>query len=105
MATVYQIVTDQIISQLEAGVAPWRKPWVTSAPKNLISGKEYRGLNTFMLSASGFPRPEWLTFKQAEKLGGKLVVAPRDIPEVGRFAVIQDPQGATIAIITYAKKQ
>jgi antirestriction protein ArdC len=77
MATVYQIVTDQIISQLEAGVAPWRKPWVTSAPKNLISGKEYRGLNTFMLSASGFPRPEWLTFKQAEKLGATIKAGER----------------------------
>jgi predicted enzyme related to lactoylglutathione lyase len=45
------------------------------------------------------------TAKLAQKLGGKIIVPPRDIPEVGRFAVIQDPQGAAIAIITYAKKQ
>ena len=24
---VYQIVTDRIIAQLEAGVIPWQKPW------------------------------------------------------------------------------
>jgi antirestriction protein ArdC len=72
MPTVYEIVTQTIIAQLEAGVAPWRRPWITSAPKNLISGKEYRGINTFMLSASGFPRPEWLTFNQASKLGASV---------------------------------
>jgi antirestriction protein ArdC len=72
MASVYEIVTQQIIVQLEAGVAPWRKPWITSAPKNLVSGKEYRGINTFMLSAAGFPRPEWLTFNQASKLGASV---------------------------------
>jgi predicted enzyme related to lactoylglutathione lyase len=33
------------------------------------------------------------------------MVGPQDIPEVGRFAVLKDPQGAAIAIITYAKKK
>jgi len=27
-----------------------------------------------------------------------------DIPTVGRFATIMDPQGATISLITYAKR-
>jgi predicted enzyme related to lactoylglutathione lyase len=38
-------------------------------------------------------------------LGGKVLVAPRDIPNVGRFAVIADPQGAMLALITYFKKE
>ena len=38
--------------------------------------------------------------KQAESLGGRVLTAPMDIPEVGRFAVISDPQGAAIAIFT-----
>jgi antirestriction protein ArdC len=75
--SVYEIVTEQIVSQLQAGTAPWRKPWITSAPKNLISGKEYRGINTFMLSASGFPRPEWLTLNQANKLGASIKAGER----------------------------
>jgi predicted enzyme related to lactoylglutathione lyase len=37
------------------------------------------------------------TCVRAEELGGKVLVAPTDIPEVGRFAVIADPSGATIA--------
>ena len=39
--------------------------------------------------------------KQAEALGGKIVIEPRDIPNVGRFSLIQDCQGATLSIITY----
>jgi predicted enzyme related to lactoylglutathione lyase len=38
--------------------------------------------------------------RQAESLGGRVLTAPMDIPEVGRFAVISDPQGAAIAIFT-----
>jgi uncharacterized protein len=34
----------------------------------------------------------------AKKLGGKVWKEPADIPTVGRFAVIGDPQGAAIAI-------
>ena len=44
------------------------------------------------------------TAAKAEKLGGKIIVAPTDIPAVGRFTVIQDPQGAVISAITYVKK-
>jgi antirestriction protein ArdC len=72
MSAVYQFVTDQIIKQLEAGTAPWRKPWTTQAPANLISKREYRGINTFLLSASGYPSPWWATYKQIEGLGGNV---------------------------------
>ena len=37
----------------------------------------------------------------ATELGASLVVEPRDIPGVGRFCVIRDPQGAVISAITY----
>ncbi len=42
--------------------------------------------------------------KKAEKLGGKVVMEPRDIPTVGRFCVIVDPQGAALSLITYAEQ-
>jgi len=41
------------------------------------------------------------TARQVESLGGKLLRPPEDIPEVGRFCVLQDPQGATLSAITY----
>ncbi len=37
-----------------------------------------------------------------EKLGGKICLPPQDIPNVGRFAIIQDPQGAMLSLITYS---
>jgi predicted enzyme related to lactoylglutathione lyase len=39
---------------------------------------------------------------KAEMLGAKVLMAPHDIPGVGRFAWIQDPQGAALALITYS---
>lgn len=64
---VYQIVTDRILKLLEEGTVPWRKPWATSQglPKNLMSGKEYRGVNVFLLGSQKFGSPYWLTYKQA----------------------------------------
>ena len=38
---------------------------------------------------------------RVEKLGGKIVVPPMDIPDLGRFVVIRDPQGAMVSLITY----
>jgi predicted enzyme related to lactoylglutathione lyase len=42
------------------------------------------------------------TIKQSESLGGRTLVPAMDIPGVGRFAVLQDPQGAVFAVITSA---
>ena len=41
------------------------------------------------------------TAGECEALGGKVLVKPTDIPGVGRFAVLQDPQGAVISVIDY----
>ena len=55
----------------------------------------------------GIP-PNWMPYVEANNvdetarlatsLGGKVVVQPTDIPGTGRFAVLQDPQGATFGI-------
>ena len=42
------------------------------------------------------------TAARAQSLGGHVLVRPKDIPSVGRFAVIQDPQGAAFAVIQLA---
>jgi predicted enzyme related to lactoylglutathione lyase len=59
---------------------------------------------------TGFP-PCWMgyvgvddvdaSFAQAKGLGAAVHVEPRDIPNVGRFAVIADPQGAVIALFRW----
>ncbi len=38
------------------------------------------------------------TASKAKSLGGKLLVEPKELPGVGRFAVVQDPQGAVFSI-------
>ena len=60
-------------------------------------------------AAAGTP-PHWIvyvatpdvdaTVVQAERLGGKVVKGATDIPNMGRFAVLTDPQGATFAVYT-----
>jgi predicted enzyme related to lactoylglutathione lyase len=57
----------------------------------------------------GSPMPHWIgsvlvkdadaTIALAQKLGGKLHVGPQDIPKVGRYAVLTDPQGAAFTIM------
>ena len=39
-------------------------------PCNLVSGKPYRGINIFLLGMQGRASKYWLTFKQANQLGG-----------------------------------
>jgi len=43
------------------------------------------------------------TAARVAQLGGKVLRPPCDIPNVGRFCVLQDPQGGTICAITYVK--
>ena len=59
-------------------------------------------------------RPHWLpyvgtsdieaTVSEAEKLGGKVMVPLTEIPTVGRFAVLSDPQGAVFAVFAPAEQ-
>jgi len=75
---IYEIVTQRVIDSIEKGeVAPWRKPWkcykgVSPFPKNLITGKDYRGANVMLLSMQNYSSPYWLSFKQAQSHGGSV---------------------------------
>lgn len=66
--SVYEIVTDRIIEQLENNIIPWEKPWtgVKSGAFNRISKKPYSLLNQMLLKHEG----EYATFKQWQDLGG-----------------------------------
>lgn len=69
------------------------------------------GMMAMPPQAAGMP-PSWgiyvtvtdidATLKEVERLGGKAMVQPFDVPTVGRMAVIQDPQGAVLSIIKYS---
>jgi len=77
---LYAIITKQVTDMLDQGVVPWRSPILgrTSAghPKNLESGKPYRGVNVFLLAftayAKGYESSYWMTFNQAKERGGNV---------------------------------
>jgi hypothetical protein len=72
------------------------------------------GIMSIPPKAEGSP-PNWgvyvtvddvdATAGKVEELGGKILVPPTDIPTVGRFCVLQDPQGAVISAITYVNNE
>ena len=72
--------------------------------------QELAGLMTIPPEAAGMS-PMWggyvtvddvqASAELARELGGKVLLEPRDIPKVGRFCVVSDPQGACLNLITY----
>ncbi len=83
--SVYDIITERIIQHLEAGTVPWRRPWRSgpgSAPRNLVSGKPYRGVNVFLLLASGYSSPCWVTYRQARDRGGVVRKGEKGTPVI-----------------------
>jgi predicted enzyme related to lactoylglutathione lyase len=44
------------------------------------------------------------TIAEVRKRDGRVYVEPQEVPDIGRFAVIADPQGATISIIKSARE-
>jgi len=78
-----------------------------------VAGRQFGGVMKMPADKASMP-PIWISYvtvenvdetaKQAQELGATLIVPPQDIPEVGRFCIIKDPQGAGIAAITYLKR-
>jgi antirestriction protein ArdC len=75
----YQELTDKIIAALEAGIAPWRRPWdpnacgASTTPINVATGHRYRGVNLFVLGMSPLAftsgDPRWRSYRQAAARG------------------------------------
>ncbi|MEQ8664849.1 MAG: zincin-like metallopeptidase domain-containing protein [Rhodospirillales bacterium] len=66
-------VAEEMIRQIEAGTAPWQKPWqpgvVRLAPHNPVSDVDYRGINAWWLEIQGREDPRWMTYRQAAGAG------------------------------------
>ncbi len=75
---------------------------------------EVAGIMATPPEAEGMP-PSWGAYvtvddvdampAKVEALKGKVILPPQDIPAVGRFMVMQDPQGAVLMLITYFAKE
>lgn len=84
MSKVYEIVTQQILEQLERGVVPWARPWKVDglAPANLATRRAYRGINVILLGLRAATTPWWLTFRQAKELGGRVRAGAKSAPVI-----------------------
>jgi antirestriction protein ArdC len=83
-ADIYARVTDRIVADLASGVRPWAKPWTAPAGQKRAritlpvrsNGTPYRGVNVLLLWGAaldrGFSAPMWMTYRQAQELGGQV---------------------------------
>lgn len=78
---LYDRVTHSVIKDLEAGVAPWTKPWKNGPatgimPHNGATHRPYHGINVMILWAEreekGYSTPNWMTYRQAQTLGAQV---------------------------------
>jgi antirestriction protein ArdC len=79
---VYSRVTARIVADLEQGTRPWLKPWSVQHTAGRITrplranGTPYRGMNVLLLwgeaVAQGYVAPIWMTYKQAQAIGGQV---------------------------------
>lgn len=84
-------ITATIIARLEAGTAPWQRPWslIGEGGRPLRhEGIEYTGINALWLWAvgdmHGFRSRYWMTARQARELGGE--VRPNATPSYSVYA-------------------
>lgn len=93
--SVYEVVTERIIAALEKGVVPWRMPWRTKGgsnmPRNLHSGKDYRGVNILLLGSQGYADPRWCSYKQALAKNGCVRKGEKGTPVI--FWKVLDKKG------------
>lgn len=81
-ADFYERITNRIVADLETGVRPWLKPWSAQHMEGKIirplraNGKPYNGINVINLWAEavarGFGSPVWMTYRQAQEIGGQV---------------------------------
>jgi antirestriction protein ArdC len=76
---VYERVTAAIVANLEQGTRPWMQPWgAGQSPIRPLrhNGVAYRGINTVLLwmmaAERGLQSVYWMTYSQAQELGGQV---------------------------------
>ena len=94
---VYEQITERIVNMLEKGTVPWQMGWKTRAawPCNLVSKRPYQGMNVFLLHAMSYESPFWLTYRQAQELGGNVRKGEKACPIIfcKRFEKVDEQSG------------
>ena len=79
-------------------------------PYTVVSSKKSQ-IGGIMGRPKGLPKdvpPHWMPYvlvskletaaEQVKSLGGKIVMGPKDVQDMGRFSIMMDPQGAHLAL-------
>lgn len=122
---IYQLITDKMIQAIKEATGrgykkKWKDGYVTDAngeplegyliPHNFVSKKPYRGINMWLLSKFNglqiLPQknPFYLTFKQIEKLGGKLQKGAKG-KEVVFYSILYKIKNDQLDYATYDREQ
>ena len=97
---VYDHVTQTILAQLEAGTVPWRKPWTGSGGDIPLprrhEGTPYQGINIFLLWCraldQSYTSSQWMTYRQAQELGGQVRKGEKSTTIV-KFGTVEKDSG------------
>lgn len=94
---LYAETTNRIIAALEAGAAPWACDWIRHGGDPLrVTGEPYKGVNVLLLGMSamtqGFSHPQWMTYKQAQELGGQVRKGEKGTPIVFFKTIARDAE-------------
>lgn len=94
---IFERVTTTIISLLEKGTVPWRKPWVdTGMPMNLLTRHAYTGINHIMLNTLPYEEPYYVTFRQVKAVAASVIKGERGHLVVFRKTILEpDKQDET----------
>ncbi len=108
----HELLTTDTKSAAEfySKIVGWKKkPWSEDRSYTLMLMGSSQMAGLMANPAPGAP-PSWLTYigtpsvdetvKQATSLGAKVHTPATDIPTIGRFAILEDPQGAVFAVFT-----
>ncbi len=79
---IYEMVTERITAELEAGRVPWRQNWRASGTPRNLSDRPYRGINVLMLLVAGYSDPRWGTLRQINAAGGRIRRGERSTPVI-----------------------
>lgn len=109
VAAKHAALVGTLVEKLEAGVAPWVRPWTTTGisdlPTNAATKQHYNGTNIIGLwiaqTAVGYPTAEWMTFKQARGLGACVRKGEKGTPifYVSKFVKEQDGEERAIPFL------
>lgn len=102
---------NMMIDKIKEVEDNWKKPWFSpqgngGLPQN-IDGRQYNGVNSFMLyllsEKQGYNTPVYMTFNQAKESGANILRGEKSFPVIYWNFSIKDKDGKKITMDEYKK--